>query len=402
MTDQARDADRLLFAEGRLGPVRLRNRLIRTAAFEGMTPEGRVTEQLVEHHRRLAAGGIGMTTVAYCSVRPEGRTFPHQLVMGESILPDLARLTRAVHAQGAAVSIQLGHAGLFADRKLAGGRPLGPSAQFNLYGMAYGRAMSETEIREVVQSFREAAKMACRADFDAVEIHLGHGYLLSQFLSPYSNKRTDEWGGSLENRLRLPLAVLDAVLDEIGARRAVLAKINMTEGFSGGLELDEALRVAMALEDHGVSGLVLSGGYVSKTPFYMLRGKVPVREMVATQQGVLRKVGLTLFGRILVQTYPYEPKFFLEPARRIRTTVRLPLVYVGGLTDLEDMLEVRRSGFEFLALGRALIYDPDFPRKLRDGTLVGVDCDHCNRCVAAMEAGGIRCVTREETEAASP
>ncbi len=394
-----KDGRALLFSEGRLGPIVLKNRLIRTAAFEGMTPEGKVSDQLIEHHRSLAAGGIGMTTVAYCSVRPEGRTFPHQMVMSEEILPDLTRLVDAVHAEGAAASIQLGHAGLFADKSLAGGRPMGPSAQFNLYGMSYGRAMSASEIQDMVDSFRRAAAMAGEAGFDAVELHLGHGYLLSQFVSPHSNRRRDEWGGSLENRLRFPFAVVDAVLDEIGAKRAVLAKMNMRDGYHGGLQLDDAVRVAMALEDHGVSGLVLSGGDVSKTPFYMLRGKVPVREMVATQRGMLRKVGLTLFGRMLVEAYRYEPLFFFEPARKIRNAVQLPLVYVGGATNLTDMVAVRKAGFEFVALGRALIYEPDFPKSLEDGSLEAVDCDHCNRCVAAMEAGGIRCVTRDEARA---
>ncbi len=401
MTSEADQGVGRLFSEARLGPVTLRNRLIRTAAFEGMTQGGQVSDHLIEHHRRLAAGGIGMTTVAYCSVRPDGRTFAHQLVMSQDVRDDLARLVHAVHSEGAAASIQLGHAGLFADKRLAGGRPLGPSAGFNLYGMSLGRAMTEAEIHQLVDDFRRAAKMACQAGFDAVELHLGHGYLLSQFLSLHSNKRSDQWGGSLENRLRLPLAVVDAVLEEIGSRRAVLAKINMMDGFSGGLELDCALRVAMALEDHGVSGLVLSGGYVSKTPFFMLRGKVPVREMVSTQRGMVRKLGLTLFGRMLVQTYPYEPTFFLGPAQRMRSTVRLPLVYVGGVTSLDDMIRVTRAGFEFLALGRALIFDPDFPNKLRAGDIRKVDCDHCNRCVAAMEAGGIRCVTREEETASS-
>ncbi|MCD6500343.1 MAG: NADH:flavin oxidoreductase [Deltaproteobacteria bacterium] len=404
MTGEGRDREfdgNKVFEPGRIGPLDLKNRVIRTAAFEGMYPGGRPSSRLVEHHRQLAAGGIAMTTVSYCAVSSMGKTFGDQMVMSQDLLPDLRVVTKAVHDEGSACSIQLGHAGYFADKHAIGATPMGASRLFNTYGMALSRPMTESDINSVVADFGLAAELAAEAGFDAVEIHLGHGYLLSQFLSPYTNRRRDRWGGSLENRLRLPLAVVDEVRKRVGGRLAVIPKINMTDGFSGGLELDEALLVAATLEEHGVDALVLSGGFVSKTPFYMLRGKLPVKEMVATQKGWLRKTGLTLFGRILVQEYEYRDLFFLDMARRARHAVDLPLIYVGGVTSLSAMEQVMDEGFEFVALGRALIMEPDLVNKMERGELESVDCDHCNRCVAEMENNGIRCVTMDERRAAA-
>ncbi len=398
--DDDRSAVKKVFTPGRIGPVNLRNRVIRTAAFEGMYPGGKPSEQLLEHHRRLASGGVAMTTVSYCAVSHMGKTFSDQMVMSRELVPGLRRLTDAVHHEGAACSIQLGHAGYFADKHAIGTRPMGASRLFNTYGLAMARPMTETDIEAVVSEFGMAAELAAEAGFDAVEIHLGHGYLLSQFLSPYTNRRKDQWGGSLENRMRLPLAVVDEVRKRVGNSMAVIPKINMTDGFSGGLELDEALEVAGTLEGCGVDALVLSGGFVSKTPFYMLRGKLPVKEMVATQRGLMRKLGLTLFGRIMVQEYEYQDLFFLDMARRVREHVKVPLVYVGGVTSLAAMDRVMDEGFEFVALGRALIMEPDLVRKMQQGELESVDCDHCNRCVAEMENNGIRCVTMDERRAA--
>ena len=188
------------FSPFRLAGLALRNRVIKTATFEGMSPGGRVSESLIEHHRALAAGGVAMTTVAYCAVTPDGRTFRDQLHMRPEIVPDLRRLTEAVHAGGAAVSVQLGHCGAFSNnRDLVRRRPMGPSRALNLVGALSGRvladAMSETEIEEVTAAFVSSARLAREAGFDAVELHLGHGYLLSQFLSPGTNKRRDRFGG---------------------------------------------------------------------------------------------------------------------------------------------------------------------------------------------------------------
>lgn len=384
------------YRPAKLGPLTLRNRLTRTAAFEGMSPAGEPAAELVEHHRAMAAGGVGLTTVAYCSVSPEGRTYGHQLWMRPAITGGLRRLTDAVHAEGAAAAIQLGHAGYFASPTATGTRPIGPSRLFNTYGLSWCRAMSAADIERATDDFVRAAELARAAGFDAVELHAGHGYLLSQFLSPFTNRRRDRWGGSLEHRLRLPLQVIQRVRDALGAETAVIVKMNMRDGFPGGLDMAESLEVAGAFEAAGATALVLSGGFVSKTPFYMLRGPLPVRQMVAVQPGVLRKVGLMLFGRLLVDEYPYQELFFLEDAEQIRRVVGLPLVLVGGIASADAVATAMGRGFEFIAMGRALIMDPDLPRKMMAGEATRSACDHCNHCIAEMDRGGVRCPYAEQ------
>ncbi len=385
-----------IFSPARIGSLELPNRLVRAGCFEGMCPGGLVSEALVEHHRRLAQGGIGMTTVAYCSVSYDGRAYGHELWMRPEAQPGLRRLAEAVHAEGAAASIQLGHCGFFSNPAVIGRRPLGASPRLCLFRLSVCAAMSEVEIDEKVADFAGAAAMAQEAGLDAVEIHAGHGYLLSQFLSPWTNQRGDRYGGSLENRLRFPLAVLRAVRQAVGPGFPLLVKMNQQDGFPGGLGPDEAVEIARQFEAAGASALVPSGGFTARTPLYMLRGNVPTLEMARNQGDLLSRMGLILFGRFMVQRYPFAPMFFLEGARRIRAAVRIPVVYIGGVRSLADLERASGEGFDFFQLGRATVRDPDFPRKLRSGELTASDCDQCNRCIAAMDAGGLHCVTAQE------
>jgi 2,4-dienoyl-CoA reductase-like NADH-dependent reductase (Old Yellow Enzyme family) len=386
-----------LFSPAKLGALALRNRVLRTACFEGLSAGGTPSDALIEHHRRVAAGGTAMTTVAYCAVSPDGRTFDTQLLMDDRTAEGLSRLTAAVHAEGAAAAIQLGHSGDFASKAVGGSAPMGPSRRFNLYGLALSRAMSEADIERAVADFGKATALATRAGFDAIELHAGHGYLLSQFLSPCTNRRADRYGGSLENRLRFPLAALAAAKAAAGPGVPVLVKMNLEDKARGGLEIGEAVEIAKAFEAAGADGLVLSGGFVSaRSCLYMLRGGVPTREMARGQPGILRKAGLLLFGRLFVARTPWEELFFLENAKRVRAAVKLPLVLLGGVASRGAMERALDEGFDFVALGRALVRDPDFTAKVRAGALEASDCDHCNRCVAEMAATGVRCVCLEE------
>jgi 2,4-dienoyl-CoA reductase-like NADH-dependent reductase (Old Yellow Enzyme family) len=386
------------FTPGQLGPIMLRNRVVKTATYEGMCPGGVPSEPLLRHHRTLAAGGVGMTTVAYCAVSPRGRTFDEQMHMCPEIVPPLRRLTDAVHAEGAAVSLQIGHCGAFSkSRALRPRGPLGPSFGVNSYGLAAGvpfaRAMHEADIAEVIDDFGRAAGLALEAGFDALEIHLGHGYLLSQFLSPATNRRRDRFGGSLENRARLPLAVVERVRDVAGGRAAVLAKINLRDGFRGGLELEDAVGVARRLETAGIDGIVMSGGFTSRTPFYLFRGGRPLAEMVEVEKNPLQRLVLRLFGARIIREYPFEELFFLPLAREVRRAVRVPLVLLGGALSLENLDTAMREGFEFVAMGRALIADPDLVRRMERGQATRSRCISCNKCVAEMDRpGGVRCV----------
>ena len=381
-----------VFTPGKIAGLELRNRVIRSGCFEGLCQEGKVTDGLIEHHRRVAEGGVGMTTIAYCSVTFDGRAFGHEMWMHEEILPDLKRLTDAVHQEGAGASIQLGHCGFFASRSEIKRRPLGASRKFCLFRLSVCEEMTEEQIEEKVEDFARSAKQAQEAGFDAVEIHSGHGYLMSQFLSPWTNRRKDKYGGTPENRLRFPAAIIRRVRETVGPDFPILVKMNQRDGFKGGIELEDSIQIAKCFEAEGASAIVPSCGFTSRTPLYMMRGNVPTMEMAANQTNPILRLGLILFGRFMVQSYPFEPMYLLEGARLIRDAVSIPVVYIGGVLSLDDMEMAMNNGFEFVEVGRATVRDPDFVKRLEMGEIRKSDCDHCNRCIATMDAGGVHCV----------
>jgi 2,4-dienoyl-CoA reductase-like NADH-dependent reductase (Old Yellow Enzyme family) len=382
-----------VFTPGKIGNLVVRNRTIRAGCFEGLSYRGAPSDALIEHHRRVAAGGIGMTTVAYCAVSRDGVAFEHELWMRPEIIPQLQRLTEAVHREGAAASIQIGHCGFFANKSVTGQTPIGPSRKLCLFRYSFCRAMNQADMERVRDDFGNAARMAIQAGFDAVEIHAGHGYLLSQFLSPWTNRRRDEYGGSLENRLRFPTTIIKQVREAVGAGYPLIVKMNCEDGFKGGLTVDEAVGVAQRFEAAGASLLVPSCGFTARTSFLMLRGNVPIWEYVKSEKNLFNKMGMALFGRFVVREVPFQRLFLIEPARRIKDAVEIPVAYIGGVGSVEDMDEAMKAGFEFVQLGRATIRDPEVIRKMAAGEITTVDCDHCNRCVAAMAAEGVSCVS---------
>jgi 2,4-dienoyl-CoA reductase-like NADH-dependent reductase (Old Yellow Enzyme family) len=393
-----------VFTAGRLGPITLRNRVIKAATFEGMARGALVSDSLVEFHRRMAAGGVGMTTLAYVAVSGDGRTYRHQLWMRDEVMGGLRRLTGAVHAEGSLAAVQLGHAGYFASKAAIGTTPVGPSRVFNPAGLAYSRAAGEADLDRVAADFGRAATLAVGAGFDALEIHLGHGYLLSQFLSPFTNRRRDGYGGSIGARAAFPRRVLHVVREAVtaasgGDRVAVYAKLNMDDGFAGGLQLADAVEVARMLEADGtVDALELTGGFTSKTPMYLMRGEVPLAEMVSHERSAIRRAALRVAGRRFMRAYPFEEAFFLPHARQVRAAVSLPLILLGGITRLDTMRQAMGEGFEFVAMARALLRETDLVRRMQQGQASRSLCVPCNKCVAEMEVRGTRCVLVPERE----
>jgi 2,4-dienoyl-CoA reductase-like NADH-dependent reductase (Old Yellow Enzyme family) len=389
----------MLFTPGKIGPVTLRNRTIRSAGFEGMCPGGVPSESLLRYHESVAAGGIGMTTVAYVSVEDGGRTFSHQAWMRPGAVPEFRKLTDAVHRQGAMASVQLGHGGNMGDRKVSGERAVAPSARLNLFGLNYPRAMTAADIDRNVMAYGEAVRMSREAGFDAVEIHAGHGYLISQFLSPWTNRRRDDYGGSLENRQRLLRRVMREVREAAGSETAVLVKVNMDDAVRGGMGEAEALETARILEGEGADALVLSGGFVSKSSFYMMKGKIPHREIIRRQSSPIIKTGMFLFSRLVVREYPFRELYFLDTARRFREALKLPLVYVGGIVTRAAMEQVLSEGFQFVALARALVKEPDFVNRVKEDPGHVSPCLECgpqNLCVATMYDGEMECLYKGE------
>jgi 2,4-dienoyl-CoA reductase-like NADH-dependent reductase (Old Yellow Enzyme family) len=379
------------FSPGRLGPLTLRNRFVKAATFEGSTPRGEVTDRLVEFHRAVAAGGVGMTTVAYCAVSPDGRVQRHCLVLDADTARSLRRVTDAVHAEGAAAAAQLGHAGLVADAKSNRMHSLAPSRRFSPPAKGFVPAASATDLARVTEDFVRAARCAIEAGFDAVEVHLGHGYLLSSFLSPQLNRRKDGYGGGLEARARFPREVLRAVRDAVGDRIAVTAKFNMADGVPRGLWLDESLEVARMIESDGVlDAMELTGGSSLQNAVYFFRGDVPLAEMLQTQPRYVRP-GMRLIAPRLFPSYPFEEGFFLPFARQFREALNMPLIYLGGVNRLETAEQALREGFDLVAMGRALLREPDLLLTFaKDERREGL-CVHCNKCMPTIYSG-TRCV----------
>ncbi|HPI86190.1 MAG TPA: NADH:flavin oxidoreductase [Bacteroidales bacterium] len=392
-----------------LGNLTIRNRFIKTATNEGMWENGLPAQSLIDHHARLAKGGVGLTTVAYGAVNADGRTMEHQMYMRPEVVPGLKRLTDAVHAEGGAASIQLTHCGFFTNNRLVSNkRPVAPSRIINNYGLLSGifcsREMTTADCRLLTADFARSARLALDAGFDAIELHMGHGYLLNQFLSPRTNKRKDRYGGSLENRMRFPLEVVEAILRDESPRDGVprdevprdgvplICKINLDDGMKNGFTIHDSIELAKQLEQAGVSLLVLSGGFTSHTPFYLMRGDVPLKEMIRAEKQWQHKGAFAVFGRFIIKKYEFSENFFLPLARQIRKAVKMPLAYLGGVVSSKGIEQVFSEGFDMVAIGRALIHDPDFILNAAKDPGHTSGCTHCNICVAEMDKNGVRCV----------
>jgi 2,4-dienoyl-CoA reductase-like NADH-dependent reductase (Old Yellow Enzyme family) len=380
------------FAPARLGPVELRNRIVKAATFEGRTPKRVVTPELVEFHRRFAAGGVGMTTVAYCAVTRAGSTDGHQIVLDNpDVGAGLRTLTDAVHAEGAAIAAQIGHAGPVANPMGTKSPALAPSRVFSPLGMRRTQAATAHDIATIVDQYSHGATVLRDAGFDAIEVHIGHGYLLSAFLSPRLNKRRDEYGGSLENRARFALEVVRAVRAAAGRDIAVTAKINMADGVRGGFWLDESVEFGRMLEaDGSLDALTLTGGSSFENPMYLFRGEAPIAEMAEMFPGIL-KTGIKLFGGKFFKEYPFEEGYFIPYARQFRDALSMPLILLGGINRLDTITTALDDGFEFVQIGRALLREPELIAEMeKDPERTGL-CIHCNKCMPTIYTG-TRCV----------
>jgi 2,4-dienoyl-CoA reductase-like NADH-dependent reductase (Old Yellow Enzyme family) len=373
------------FGPATLGPLTLRNRFLKAATFEGLAPEGVVTDELIDFHLAFAEGEVAMTTLAYCAVSEDGRGAPHEIVVDERAASGLRRFTDAMHAAGARASIQLGHAGPVAAN--TGHRGLAPSRVFAPQAMGFTRAVAADEIARITRDFATAARIAADAGFDAVELHFGHGYLISSFLSPKLNRRRDTFGGSVENRARFARQVATAVRESVGAEVGVIAKLNMADGVPGGLWLDDSVAAARLLEaDGALDALELTGGSSFQNPMYLFRGEAPVREMMEVLPKSLR-LGFRLAASRVMPSYPFEEAYFLPYARQFRAALSMPLVLLGGINRLDTVRTALAEGFPFVAIGRALLREPDLLLRWQQGHEAESLCIHCNKCMPTIYRG---------------
>ena len=379
-----------IFEEAHIGPLTLRNRTIRSAAFESMCPGHKPSQMLYDYHTSVAKGGVGMTTVAYAAVTESGLSFDRQLVMRPEIVPGLRNLTDGIHREGAAAGIQLGHCGNMSHKSICGCMPVSASTGFNLYSPTIVRGLRQDELVAMAKKFGDAVNLAREAGFDEVEIHCGHGYLIDQFLNPYFNHRKDEFGGSLENRMRFMSMIIEEVMKAAKDDMAVVCKMNMRDGLKNGISLEEhSIPIARRLQELGVHGIVLSGGLVSATPMYVMRGELPLTTLTHYMTDPLLKYSIgcckPLVRKTMIKPVKYEEAYFLEDALKFREALPdMKFIYVGGLVAGDKINEVLGHGFEAVQMARSLLNEPDFVNKLKEDPHHRCGCKHSNYCIGRM------------------
>jgi 2,4-dienoyl-CoA reductase-like NADH-dependent reductase (Old Yellow Enzyme family) len=362
-----------------------------------MTPQGMPSASLEDFHGGLADGGIAMTTLAYCAIENDGRLHEDMIYMGEHVREQLSALIEKLHARGCKVSGQMGHGGGFSQNtQLSKKRPLGPSFGLNALGIAKGMffcdAMKQQDIDNLIQAYAKAATFMKSVGFDCLEIHFGHGYGLCQFISPKTNKRKDQYGGSLENRMRLPLAVLAAVREAVGADFPILGKISLTEGVRGGLDYDDAVDISKMLDAGGIDGIITSGGTSTMNPMIMFRGDNILPSMLKYEKSRLMRLILRLAGPVMFKRYAYEELYFLPYALKVKQAVRCKMIYVGGASTNASFATLMQHGFDFIQLGRSLLANPNLPQEAELEADYASRCTHCNMCIGTIGAdNGIFC-----------
>ena len=361
----------ILFASGEINGMRLRNRFVRSATWEGMaSADGAVTPKLIETMALLAKGGVGLVISSHAYVRPDGQASPWQIgVYEDGLIDGLRQMTAAVHQAGGRIVLQVAHAGTFAAEELTKTPPLVVS-DYDGLAKTPRRELTADDIVELVAAFAAAAGRAKAAGFDGVQIHSAHGYLLSQFLSPAFNRRTDDYGGDIRNRCRIHLEILQAVRKVTGADYPVLIKLNCRDFTEGGLTLEDSLGAAGLLAEAGIDAIEVSGGLLTS------RKLSPVRPHLDSEE---------------------KEAYFREELAQFRTRIHGPLILVGGIRSFTVAERLVAGGStDYVSLSRPFICEPDLIARWQGGDRRPAACKSDNLCFTpGLEGGGIRCVTYE-------
>ncbi len=390
-----------------IGPLTLRNRFIKAATNEGMAKKGLVSKGLARFHERMAEGGAAMSTVAYCATSLDGRTFVDQATLNRESVADFRVLTDGVHRHGAAACAQITHAGSFTfldDTQLRTRRPLSSSGGFNKVGVVskrwFKKRMTRDDIAAMTDEFVAAALTAREAGFDAIELHMGHGYLLSQFVSRLYNKRRDEYGGSIAERMRFPAETLARVLDAVGKDMAVLVKYSMTDGVPSGNRIEDGIEVARILERTGAHMAVLSNGMNVDSITAMFGSALPKPNRASNPNPLIR-VGMWLQSFTEPRAVEFHENYLRDHALKIRQAVTMPLAYLGGIQSIEGVDQAMADGFDAVAMGRILIHNPGIVAQWAAGGAHKSGCTACNRCVSMMYLPtGTHCILTGAQDAA--
>jgi 2,4-dienoyl-CoA reductase-like NADH-dependent reductase (Old Yellow Enzyme family) len=384
-----------VFQSANLGSLELKNRLIHSATFECMAEEnGAVTDHLIKRYINLAKGEVGLIIPGYMYVHPRGKAFVGQMgIHDDRLISGLSRLVNAVHDAGGLIAFQLAHGGRQCPKKVIGKAPLAP----NGFGrdpasMNKPAAATEADIHEMIDSFAKAAQRAFDAGADAIQLHCAHGYLLNEFLSPFFNRRHDQWGGSPENNFKLLKQIILAIRQKVGKDRMVMVKMN-TDDFTPkkGITPDLAAQYAAWLADLGVAALEVSSG--TYYTFHTVRGKVPIDDLARALPWWMRPMAKVIFRK---QVFPcrFQNLYHLPAAEKIKSVMGdMPLILVGGVRSLGEMeMVLSESKADFLSMSRPFIREPFLAKRMRQGKNKEASCISCNKCFAAVFNGlPVRC-----------
>jgi 2,4-dienoyl-CoA reductase-like NADH-dependent reductase (Old Yellow Enzyme family) len=358
-----------LFEQSSINGMVLQNRLVRSATWEGMCrADGRPTDKLISCYRELARGGVGLIITGYTFVRPDGKQAPGKMgIHSDDFEPEMRALTKAVHDEGGKICIQLVHCGGQTDSAIAGRQPLAPSSVKVEQFPETPAELTIDEIRDIVKAFKEGARRAKAWGFDAVQLHGAHGYLINEFLSPLTNRRTDEYGGSIENRCRFLFEVYREIREAVGTDYPVLIKLNAADNLAGGLDINDGVYAAKKLSEAGIDAIEVSAG----TP-------------ASGEQSPAR----TKIDR------PEKEAYNMEAARRIREAVGCPVMVVGGFRSYEVVEKALSDyGMDYISMARPFIREPGLALRWKQGDTSPAKCISCNGCfMPGLKEGGIYCV----------
>jgi len=384
-----------------LGGLHLKNRILKAATHDASD-----FESMRRTYVRLAKNDVSLITVAYVAVSKKNKTFDNQHHIAEDNLKEWTSLCSSVHEAGGRMSAQLHHPGLFC--MCSEGVPMGPSFFWLPSKLAWPRVMGPAELKEVKEQFVAAAHMCMKAGFDCLELHCGHGYLLSQFLTPMINRRWDEYGGTPERRARFPCEIMESIREVVGKDFPILIKMNVDDGITwGGLQLDQALKIAKVFANAGADGIIPSYGYTSLNGFGMLRGNVPLEKIVeAAPTG--SKTITKMLGPYIVPSIEFESLFLRTEAQAFARALHgtgTKIIYIGGADSMPAIEAVLGDGCDAVQIGRPLIREPFFVKKMaravaefesllheKGGSVgpedrqileVGSRCIRCNMCTLA-------------------
>jgi 2,4-dienoyl-CoA reductase-like NADH-dependent reductase (Old Yellow Enzyme family) len=387
-----------VFEKSMIGTIELKNRILRSATHEGMGDKsGKPIKECYDLYQKLAKGGVGGVITGYVGIKQNGKTvFNLRMFDKDDYIDDYKDLNLKLKKDKIPIILQIAHGGSQTSSKITGEIPLSVSPTKNFYGERC-REIGENEIEDIIDCFVKSIERAKKAEFTGVQLHAAHGYLLSEFVSPFLNKRKDKWGGSVENRFRILREILQRSKEKVG-HFPIWAKLSAFDENRNGKELDEIIKGCQILQENGCDAIEVSCGYGFKNPFEMVRvPKIPVEAMLVLipyfkNTSSLKRVLFKLVLPLVIKKYKPIHNYNVNSAERIKKNLDIPVIVVGGirkLSDIENIIETR--GIDFVSMCRPFIIEPNIVNKFQDHKAVESRCIDCGYCLFGVANNKLKC-----------